>query len=203
MLLTIFTGIRARILSLIICGSFVVACSSSPEQQGMTWGAAAGLLAGGLAAASGMNSGSAALLGLGVATLVGTTVYFIAKHEANKQQRAIADQRAKAAVAAMNKKEEAALAEAKAKNTKAKSTSTSSSKTTVAQAQPSYKAPKYVAVDVPASEGSKGKASVMVYDAQTCQPVENSVYDLKTQPKSGEVIALDKRQGIEYAGGAI
>jgi hypothetical protein len=50
---------------------------------------------------------------------------------------------------------------------------------------------RYVAVKTVSSPESKGATDVMLFDTQTNQVVGNSVYDLKEEPSSGEVVKFD------------
>jgi hypothetical protein len=184
-----------KVVASVVMVTFLAGCSGTPEQQGVTWGALLGAAAGVGAAAAGMDAGSAAAIGAGTAVVTGLIVYAIAKHNATQEQMRIANANAARAFAAMEAREKAAQAQAK------KAKTTASSKQTAPKAPVR---PKYIAVDTSPDARSKNAAkSVVVYDAQTQRPVEESVYDLKQVPAKNGALALDNRD-VQYVGtGAI
>jgi hypothetical protein len=118
----------------------------------------------------GANNATAAAIGLGTGAAVGAIAYVIAKHEATERQRRIAEERARLAYERMS-------AERKARVQKRR----------------------YIAVSTVQEKNDKGAKSVMIYDTESKQVVGNSVYDVKTAPKDGEVQKYDS-YSVEYVG---
>jgi hypothetical protein len=58
---------------------------------------------------------------------------------------------------------------------------------------------RYIAVATVREPDSKGAKSVMVFDTQTDQVVGNHVYDVKTEPKTGQVGKFET-YSAEYVG---
>jgi hypothetical protein len=62
---------------------------------------------------------------------------------------------------------------------------------------------RYIAVATVREPGSKGAKSLMIFDTQTDQVVGNHAYDVKTEPKTGQVGKFET-YSAEYVGtGAI
>jgi hypothetical protein len=64
---------------------------------------------------------------------------------------------------------------------------------------PTKKKPRYIAVPTAREPTSKGAKSVMIFDTQTDQVVGNHVYDIKTEPKTGQVGKFET-YSAEYVG---
>jgi hypothetical protein len=58
---------------------------------------------------------------------------------------------------------------------------------------------RYIAVATVREPDSKGAESLMIFDTQTDQLVGNHVYDVKTQPKTGQVTKFET-YSAEYVG---
>ena len=58
---------------------------------------------------------------------------------------------------------------------------------------------RYLAVATAREPDSKGAKSLMIFDAQTEQVVGNHVYDVKTEPKTGQVVKFES-YSAEYVG---
>ena len=61
------------------------------------------------------------------------------------------------------------------------------------------KGSRYIAVATVREPDSKGAKSLMIFDTQTDQVVGNHVYDVKTEPKSGQVGKFES-YSAEYVG---
>jgi hypothetical protein len=142
----------------------------SPETTGVLAGVTSGALAGGIAKAAGANNSTAVAIGLGTGAAVGAIAYVIAKHEATERQRRIAEENARLAYEHMS-------AERRARVQKRR----------------------YIAVATVQEKNDKGAKSVMIYDTESKQVVGNSVYDVKTAPKDGQVQKYDS-YSVEYVG---
>ena len=142
----------------------------SPEATGVIAGVTSGALAGGIAKAAGASNAQAVAIGMGTGAAVGAIAYVIAKHEATERQRRIAEERARVAYEQMS-------AERKAR----------------------VKKRRYIAVSTVREKDDKGAKSVMIYDTESKQVVGNSVYDVKTAPKDGQVQKYDS-YSVEYVG---
>lgn len=135
-------------------------------------GAVTGIAAGLLGSAAGMDSGSAAALGAGVGLLAAGITYAVAEHQANERQRAIAEANARRAYARMSAQKKAAV----------------------------RKRSRYIAVRTERSKESKGSASCMVYDTERGQVVNNTVYDVKSTPKTDSTVKFASYNAT-YVGG--
>lgn len=142
----------------------------SPETTGVIAGVTSGALAGGIAKASGASNAQAVAIGMGTGAAVGAIAYVIAKHEATERQRRIAEERARLAYEKMS-------AERKARVHKQR----------------------YIAVSTVQEKDDKGAKSVMIYDTESKQVIGNSVYDVKSAPKDGQVQKYDS-YSAEYVG---
>jgi hypothetical protein len=58
---------------------------------------------------------------------------------------------------------------------------------------------RYIAVATLREPDSKGAKSLMIFDTQTDQVVGNHVYDVKTEPKTGQVVKFET-YSAEYVG---
>jgi len=63
----------------------------------------------------------------------------------------------------------------------------------------SVKKSRYIAVATVREPDSKGAKSLMIFDTQTDQVVGNHVYDVKTEPKTGQVGKFES-YSAEYVG---
>ena len=136
----------------------------TPGESAGTLGALAGVAAGAGAAAAGMRGDQAAALGLGVGAAVAAITYVVAKHQANEQQRRIAEANAQRAAAVRARRMAARKERPKTR---------------------------YIAVKTSRTPENKGAASYMVYDTQKDKLVNDQVYDCKKKPASGEVAKFD------------
>ena len=144
----------------------------TPGESAATLGSIAGVAAGAGAAAAGMRPGQAAALGLGVGAAVGVLTYVVAKHEADEQQRRIAEANARRA------------AEIRARRI---------------AANKERKKTRYIAVKTSRTPQSTGAVSCMVYDTEKKKIVNDEVYDCKKKPADGEVAKFDNYEA-EYVG---
>ena len=61
------------------------------------------------------------------------------------------------------------------------------------------KEPRYIAAATAREPDSKGAKSLMIFDTVTDQVVGNHVYDVKTEPKTGQVVKFES-YSAEYVG---
>ena len=156
---------------LLVVGLAVTGCENmSPQTTGVITGVLAGTAAGGIAKAAGASNAQAVAIGLGTGAAAGAIAYVIAKHEATERQRRIAEERARLAYERMS-----------------------------AERRAQVKNRRYIAVPTVREQNSTGAQSVMVYDTQTEQVVGNNVYDVKSEPKDGQVSKFDT-YSAEYIG---
>ena|SRR5438270_5249386 len=111
------------------------------------------------------------------AAVVATVIYAIARHEANEQQRRIAEERARQSYARMSAQRRA--------NMKAKKV-------------------RYIAVDTERSAKSspKAKKTLMVYDTETQKVASNVAYDVEKAPSVGSTAKIDN-YSAEYVGSGL
>jgi tetratricopeptide (TPR) repeat protein len=100
----------------------------------------------------------------------GANVSVIARRDATERQRRIAEKRARLADEQMNSERKARVRKTR-----------------------------YIAVATVREKNSKGAESVMIFDTQGQQVVGNSVYDVKSTPKEGQVTKWDTHTA-EYVG---
>ena len=136
----------------------------TPGESAGTLGSLAGIAAGAGAAAAGVRPGQAAAIGLGVGAAVAAITYVVARHEANEQQRRVAEANARRAEAIRARR----LA-----------------------ARKERKQTRYIAVRTARTPQSQGAASYMVYDTQKEKMVNDQVYDCKKKPPENEVAKFD------------
>lgn len=162
-------------------------CSNlTPGENAGVFGAITGAAVGIPLAAAGVDPSITVPVTLGAAAVVAATAYVVAKHQADVEQRRIAEARARLYLAKLEEqreREEAAAAAAAAAAKKPKP----------------VKKPRYIAVETEKREGYQGKSAVMIYDTESQKLVGNNVYDLKSAPKTGTVSKYDTVQA-QYVG---
>jgi hypothetical protein len=182
---------KTRSLSCAVSASLLIAvsgCSNlSPGENAAIFGGLAGAATGIPLGASGVNPAVTIPVAAGSAVVVGAAAYVISKHQADREQRRIAEERARAYVARMEAEQKAAEAAAQSRAAR----TASAPRRTAPQP-----VPQYIAVETTPSPEAQGKSSVMVYDTQRRSLVGNDVYDLKKAPKQGSVAQLDTRQAV-------
>ena len=156
--------LKTTALSVSVAVLFSGCQGMTPGESAATLGSIAGIAAGVGGAAAGMRPGQAAALGLGVGAAVAALTYVVARHEANEQQRRIAEANARRA---------AEIRAARIAANKEK------------------KRTRYIAVKTSRTPQSQGAASYMVYDTQKKELVNDQVYDCKQKPKQNEVAKFD------------
>jgi len=111
------------------------------------------------------------------AAVVATVVYAIARHEANEEQRRIAEQRARQSYARMPEGRKTAMKKKKVR---------------------------YIAVDTERSAKSspKAKKTIMVYDTETQKVANNVAYDVEKTPSVGTTAKIDN-YSAEYVGSGL
>lgn len=137
----------------------------------------------------------------GAGVLAGATAFIVAKHQADKEQRRIAEERAQIWMAQQEKEIQ------QAKKTASRSSASSSSATSRPSSQPSKpeptpEMPRFIAVETAPGSEFRGQSAVMVYDTQKKSLVGNDVYDLKKKPKAGSMTRLDTVQAHYVGEGA-
>ena len=152
----------------------------TPGENAAVFGSGAGILAGSIARHAGMSPGESIATGAAVGAVVAITTYIIAKHQADARQRAIAEQRGRAAAARIARR----------------SPSSGGSKKVAAK-----KKPRYIAVDTVKNEKTspKAKKAVMIYDTQSGEVVGNNVYDVQSPPAVGSTAKFET-YSAEYVG---
>ncbi len=163
-------------------------CSNlTPGENAGVFGALTGVAVGVPLAAAGVDPRIGIPITLGAAALAATTAYIVAKHQADEEQRRIAEARARLYMAKLAKQQ----AEDEAEARRAAQAS--------AKPKPVAKKPRYIAVETSKGDDYKGKTAVMIYDTQSEKLVGNDVYDLKSAPKTGTVSKYDTVQA-QYVG---
>ncbi len=160
-------------------GSYLYSwCSdmTSGENAGVA-GILGGSAVGGIARASGMSTGQAAVTGAAAGALIGTVTYIIAKREATERQQRIAEERARLAYAQMSAERKATMKQKKVR---------------------------YIAVDTEKDEHTDpaAKETVMVWDTETEKVASDKAYDVKTPPPVGSTAKFDT-YSAEYVGLAL
>lgn len=179
-------------VALVAAGSIGVSgCSNlTPGENAAFAGGIVGLAVGIPLAAAGVDSRIAVPVTIGAAALAAGGAYLYAKHQADQEQRRIAEARARlylAQRAERQRKEETAAARLAA-------ASSSSSKKKTAPKKES----RYIAVETEQRQGYEGESAVMVYDTESERLVGNDVYDVK-KSKVGSVAKYDS-VNAEYVG---
>jgi hypothetical protein len=138
----------------------------TPTQSALLVGGISGAAASSIASAAGANGWESLAIGATTAVVTGVGTDIIAQHQANEQQRAIAEARATEYYAQMAEEKKAEL-----KKTKVR----------------------YIAVDTDKSKDTspKAKKSVMIWDTQSEKIVGNNVYDVEKPPQTGQVGKFD------------
>ncbi len=178
-------------VALLAAGSIGVSgCSNlTPGENAALSGGIVGLAVGIPLAAAGVDSRIAVPVTIGAAALAAGTAYLYAKHEADKEQRRIAEARARLYLAQraerQRKDEEAAASRA--------ATASASKKKSAPKTEP-----RYIAVETEQRDGYEGNSAVMVYDTESERLVGNDVYDVK-KSKVGSVAKYDSVKA-EYVG---
>jgi hypothetical protein len=131
----------------------------------------------------------------GAGVLAGATAYIVAKHQADKEQRRIAEERAQMWMAQQEKE----IKQAQRSNAARTSSTTAQSSRSTTKPEPVPEMPRFIAVETAPGTEFRGQSAVMVYDTQKKSLVGNDVFDLKKKPKSGSVTRLDTVQA-QYVG---
>lgn len=155
-----------------ISGALVVAmfaaCSSmTPGENAATFGSIAGILAGGAAAAAGVDTGTAVGIGVAAGALVAATAYIVAKHQATEHQRQIAQQRAQSKIKNLSASQKKAIANKK-----------------------------YIAVETTKTEGSKAAGTYMICDKNTGKPINNTAFDTKSKLASNTATKFETVEAV-------
>ncbi|MGC1479692.1 MAG: hypothetical protein WA771_04255 [Chthoniobacterales bacterium] len=173
----------------------VSGCSNlTPGENSALAGGITGLAVGIPLAASGVSSNITVPVTLGAAALAAGGAYLYAKHQADQEQRRIAEARARLYLAERAKRER----EEAARRTASASSSSSSTSSTTKKAP--KKEARYIAVDTEKRDGYQGEKAVMIYDTESERLVGNDVYDVK-KPKVGQVAKYDSVQAEYVADG--
>jgi hypothetical protein len=146
---------------------FTAGCENlTPTQNALLVGGASGAAASTIASAVGAPAWESLAIGATAAVVTGVATGIIAQHQANEQQRKLAEERAKQYYAQMDAQKKAAMKKKKER---------------------------YIAVDTDNSKETspQAKKSVMIWDTQSEQIVGNNVYDVKTPPQTGQVGKFD------------
>jgi hypothetical protein len=177
---------KSRVLSYAVSTSLLLAvggCSNlTPGENAAIFGGLAGAATAIPLGASGVNPAVTIPVSAGAAVVAGAAAYVIAKHQADREQRRLAEERARAYLARQEAEQQAAAQAA--------------ARTPTRRQSAPKPTPQYIAVETSPGPQSQGKSSVMVYDTQRRALVGNDVYDLKTTPKQGTVAQLDTRQAV-------
>jgi hypothetical protein len=164
-------------------------CSNlTPGENAGVFGALTGVAVGVPLAAAGVDPSIGIPITLGAAALAATTAYIVAKHQADEEQRRIAEARARLYMAKLEKQRQEDEAEARR-----------AAQASASKPKPVAKKPRYIAVETEKGSDYKGKTAVMIYDTQSEKLVGNDVYDLKSTPKAGTVSKYDSVQA-QYVG---
>lgn len=157
-----------KTISGVVVVAMCAACSSmTPGENAASFGSIVGILAGGAAAAAGVDTGTAIGIGAAAGALTAATVYIVAKHKATQDQRRIAEQRA----------------QAKIKNMSA------SQKQLVAKKR-------YVAVQTSRTKDSKGAGTYMICDGKTGKVVNQNAFDTKSSLAKNSVSKFETVEAV-------
>jgi hypothetical protein len=176
---------KAAGAALVLAVGFSGCSNLSPGENAGVFGGLTAVAVGVPLAAAGVDPAIGIPITLGAAALAATTAYIYAKHQADENQRRIAEARARLYLAEQAKQQREDEAEA----ARAANQRVSKKKTP----------PRYIAVETDRGGDYKGKSAVMIYDTKSEQLVGNNVYDLKSAPKTGTVSKYDTVQA-EYVG---
>jgi hypothetical protein len=133
--------------------------------------------------------------GIAVVGLV-RAVVIIARYQATERQRAVANQRARAAYAKLVRS-----AGETSTRTMPREPSTGGKKT--AKRKPvRKKVPRYIAVDTERDTRSKGAKSIMIWDTQVQQVVGNEVFDVQAPPRPLDTAKFDT-YSAQYVGAGL
>lgn len=140
-------------------------CSNlTPGENAGVFGTVAGAATGIALGASGVPSYITVPVAVGAGALTGVAAYVIAKHQADQEQRKIAEARARTYYAKLDAEQKEAMKKQKVR---------------------------YIAVDTEKRENYEGEKAVMVFDTQSQELVGNNVYDVKEAPKVGQTSKFD------------
>ncbi len=166
-------------------------CSNlTPGENAAFAGGIVGLAVGIPLAAAGVDSRIAVPVTIGAAALAAGGAYLYAKHQADEEQRKIAEARARLYLAEREERQRKDEAEA-ARRTAAASSSSKKKSAPKKEAR-------YIAVETEKREGYEGSSAVMVYDTESKRLVGNNVYDVK-KSKVGSTAKYDS-VNAEYVG---
>ena len=156
------TWIKSSVSLAVLTPLFFSGCQNlTPEQNALLVGGTAGAAGTTISSALGAPAWESLAIGSGAAVVTGVATYVIAQHEANEQQRAIAEARARQYYAQMAESQKVEMKKKKVR---------------------------YLAVDTVNSKETspQAKKSVMIWDTKSEQVVGSKVYDVKTTPQAGQ-----------------
>lgn len=159
-------ALNLRLTSIAIAASITATgCSNlTPGENAGVFGTVAGAATGIALGASGVPSYITVPVAIGAGALTGVAVYVIAKHQADEEQRRIAEARARTYYAKLDAEQKEAMKKQKVR---------------------------YIAVDTKKKDTYEGEKAVMVFDTQSQELVGNNVYDVKDAPKVGQSSKFD------------
>ncbi|MCX7713379.1 MAG: hypothetical protein N2035_06920 [Chthoniobacterales bacterium] len=164
-----------------------VGCSNmTPGENAALFGSLSAVAVGVPLALAGVDPNITVPIAAGAGVLAGATAFLIAKHQATVEQRRIAEARALAYLARVQREQARQIAASRVQP----------------QAAP-IEVPRYIAVATAPSENYKSQSAVMVYDTQRQALVGNDVYELKSAPKVGTVSKYDTIQATYVGAGEI
>ena len=149
------TAVSSLALLTLVCA--LAGCGARDPLEEAAWQASR------VGTAAGEGRGGRDTVGLEAGAQITARFYYVAKYEASREQRQVAESAARRA---------APKAAAKARAT-------------------SKPSPRYVAVRTRSDARAKTKTSVMVWDTRTEQIVGNDVYDLNETPPSGALVKFE------------
>lgn len=181
------TQINSSARTLVASGLIVSLATSScsnltPEQNAGIAGIVAGTGALAIARHNNVNPAGALAIGLLAGALAAKITYDFEVRKATATQARIARNRAVAHQSRIARER---------KNSMAKHSTSPSSGTQTRTQQPSTNQSRYIAVQTQRTSDSTGSATVMIYDTQSGNLVNNNAYDIKQNPRNGELAKLD------------
>ncbi|HEX8295453.1 MAG TPA: hypothetical protein VF593_04085 [Chthoniobacteraceae bacterium] len=189
-------------------------CADLPPGERGVFSTNAGVAAGDLARASTVTSAESMATGSSAGTIVTATVQVITTHRATERQRKIAEQRARAAFAKIQAREERAaqrettVARRKNPGSAAKPAKRTSDSVERAEQKPKMAARRrsvrYLAVETEkdARTSPQAEKSIMIFDTETQEIVGNNVYDVRSTPRVGGISKFETYTA-EYVGAGL
>lgn len=179
---------RMLIASSIIVSLGLSGCANmTPEQKAGALGALTGTGAYAIAAHNNVNPLGAAAIGIVTGLIVAKVTYDYEVRRANETQMRIAQERARQYQADVASEQRKHLARQPGQ-TRPGSGSSRAHSAPAAVKQPA----RYIAVQTPRTSESTGAATVMIYDTESKDLVNNNAYDIRQTPRNGEMAKLDK-----------